>query len=227
MTIISDVQKLNPGNRVVLFDLDATALGGGVVRFHGMMNNVIVWKNHEYHPWPIHADGFTLSSGQQSTPKLRVGNLNGAVSLLCLMYDDLLGAKLTRRITHAQYLDAVNFPDGNPDADPDEEYPPERWFIRRKSSENREAVEFELGSPLDFNGVQLPRRSIIANHCTFQYRGPGCAYIGPPVATIDDVPTSDPALDRCGKRLQSCQMRLWPDGILNYGGFPAASLVRI
>jgi lambda family phage minor tail protein L len=46
------------------------------------------------------------------------------------------------------------------------------------------------------------------------------------VADILDNPTSDPLLDLCGKRLVSCQMRIWPDEVLNYGGFPAAALVR-
>src|SRR3546814_18403294 len=61
-------------------------------------------------------------------------------------------AKLTRRRTLAKYLD------GMPDADPDEEFPPEIWFIEQKVGETSEAVEFELASAMDFQGVQLPRR---------------------------------------------------------------------
>jgi lambda family phage minor tail protein L len=140
--------------------------------------------------------------------------------VLCLSFDDMVGTTFIRRRTFEQYLD------GQPTADPTAEFAPEVWFVDRKVSETPEVVEFELASVLDFRGLRLPGRQIIANQCTFVYRGDGCAYMGPPVADALDNPTSDPALDRCGKRLSSCRMRLWPDGILNYGAFPAAGLVR-
>lgn len=227
MSINSDVQKLEPGDLLTYFELDATALGGGVVRFHG--NNpggTQVWQGNDYAAWPIKAEGFARTSEQQPSPKLTVANLDGSISALCLTYEDLVGAKLIRRRTFSKYLDAVNFPDGNPTADPTQEFPPEVWYIERKSAESREAVEFELSSALNFAGVKLPRRQIIANQCPWTYRGPGCNYVGPPVATVLDVPTSDPALDRCSHLLRGCRLREWPDGILNYGGFPAAGLVR-
>lgn len=129
----------------------------------------------------------------------------------------------TQTVVDSFYVRETN---GNPNANPLEEMPVERWFIERKSVENSKYVEFELSSCLDFNGVLLPRRQIIANNCPFEYRGPGCAYIGPPVATAMDLPTSNPLLDRCGKRLGSCKLREWPDAVLNFGGFPAAGLVR-
>lgn len=227
MAIIDDIQTFDPGSLIELFELDATELGGGIIRFHASANGPIFWQGQQYDPWPIGADGFARTSQQQPVPRLTVGNTDGSISLLCIIYDDMLGMVLTRRRTLGKYLDAVNFPGGvNPTADPGEEFPPEKWYINRKATETRDAVTFELGSPLDFSGVKLPRRQIIANQCPWAYRGPGCAYIGPPVAMADDTPTSDPALDRCGKRLQSCRLRIWPDDIKNFGGFPAAGLMR-
>lgn len=225
-TITEDVQTLEPGPLLEFFELDATGIGGGIVRFQGQQDSVMVWQGNDYAPWPIRAEGFARTADQQPTPKLTVGNVDGSISLLCLAFEDMVGAILRRRRTFAKYLDAVNFPDGNPTADPTQELPPEVWFIDRKSGESREAVEFELASALNFQGVQLPRRQIIANQCSFEYRGPYCAYVGPPVADAFDNPTSDPLLDRCGKRLVSCQLRIWPDDVLNYGGFAAAGLVR-
>lgn len=226
MTVKEDVQKLDPGPILEFWELNASAIGGGVVRFQGMQDGKVWWQGQDYDAWQIQGEGFSRTTDQQPTPKLCVGNLDGSISLLCLTYDDLVGATITRRRTFARYLDAVNFPEGNPSADPAEEFLPEVWFIERKSGETREAVEFELSSALDFLGVKLPRRQIIANQCPWEYRGPYCNYVGPPVADILDQPTSDPLLDACGKRLQSCKMRLWPDNVLNYGGFPAAGLVR-
>lgn len=226
MTVIEDVQKLEPGKLVELFSLDATGIGGGIVRFQGRDDRVVTWQGQEYHPWPITAEGFARTTDQQPMPKLMVGNVDGSISMLCMSFEDMVGAVLTRRRTFSKYLDAVNFPEGNPSADPTQEFPPEVWFVERKSVETREAVEFELSSALDFQGVNLPRRQIISNQCSFVYRGAYCNYTGPAVADILDNPTTDPLLDECGKRLASCKLRVWPDNILNFGGFPAAGLIR-
>ncbi len=231
MTVEADVQKLAPGAIVELFTLDASEIGGGMVRFHGHNESgAITWQSEEFSPWPIKAEGFALTGDQQPMPKLLVGNVNGAISALCVMFDDLVGTKVTRQRTFARYLDAANFPGGNVEADPDQEFPPEVWFIERKSNETKQAVEFELSSALDFNGVQLPRRQIIAGRCLWLsiggYRGPYCSYVGPPVAEADGTPTSDPARDRCGGMIRDCKLRFGEDGALSFGGFPAAGMVR-
>lgn len=224
--IESDVQQLEPGPLLEFWELDATSIGGGIVRFQGQQDGKVWWQGVDYDAWPINGEGFARTAEQQPSPKLQVGNVNRSITLLCQLFDDLVGAKITRRRTFAKYIDAVNFPDGNADADPAKEFPPEVWFIERKASESIEAVEFDLASALDFLGVKLPRRQIIANQCPFVYRGPLCNYTGGPVADELDQPTSDPLLDKCGHRLSSCKLRDWPDDVLNYGGFPAAGLVR-
>jgi lambda family phage minor tail protein L len=227
MTIANDVQKLEPGSIVELFTLDATSIGGGTVRFQGFHDGNIVWQGNTYAPWPIRAEGFSVTGDQQPTPKLMLGNVSGGITAMCLEYEDMVGAKMIRQRTFSHYLDAVNFPGGiNPTADPLQEFPPEIWFVERKASESWEAVEFELSSALNFAGVKLPRRQIIANQCPFVYRGAYCNYVGPPVATELDVPTSNPLLDKCSHLLRGCKLRQWPDGVLNFGGFPAAGLVR-
>jgi lambda family phage minor tail protein L len=227
MTINADIQSLTPGNLIELYELDATSIGGGIVRFHGMPNSGdLTWQANVYALWQIKAEGFSRTSDQQPRPKLRVANENGAISLLCMLYDDMVGARLIRRRTFSKYLDAVNFPDGNPTADPTQEFPPEVWFVERKSAESYEGVEFELTSPLDFQGIKLPARLIVANYCGWEYRGPYCNYVGGPVATITNEPTSDPDLDNCSHTLTGCELRPWPDDILNFGGFAAAGLVR-
>lgn len=227
MNIKANIQQLEPGAKVVFYELDATAFGGDIAHFHGNpADRNLVWQGVTYELWPIEAEGFERTSDQQPSPILRVGNVNGAITDLCLAFDDLVGAKITRRRTFVKYLDGVNFTEGNPTADPVQELEPDIYYIERKRHEDDEWVEFELASVLDFPGIMLPRRQIIANQCPWIYRGPYCAYVGPPVADIYDQPTTDPALDDCGKRYQSCQLRQWPDGILNYGGFLAAGLIR-
>lgn len=118
--------------------------------------------------------------------------------------------------------------DANPSANPAEEYPPETWFITRKAAESPGAVEFELGSPLDLNGVRLPRRQLIAGTCLWAYRSGECGYAGPPVADYANQPTDDPARDQCSRTLTGCKLRFGANGELPFGGFPGlARLPRV
>lgn len=231
MSVNNDIQSLEPGNRIVLFELDATQLNADQLFFHAhLQSGPIFWQGQQYDPWPIEADGFERNSAQTPTPTLKVGNIDGTISALCLLFDDLVGSRVIRRQTLKQYLDAENFAEGNPTADPSEHFPDEIWYIERKSAENDLVVQFELSSAADLNGASVPGRQIIANACTWilrgGYRGPYCGYNGPPVADINDNPTSDPSLDVCGGRVRSCKLRFGQNDPLNYGSFPASSLIR-
>lgn len=77
MPITADIQKLEPGALVELFELDASEIGGAVQRFHGYMQvGAIHWQGKQYDPWSIQAEGFEqVGEGQQPSPTLRVGNI--------------------------------------------------------------------------------------------------------------------------------------------------------
>ena len=161
MSITADIQQLEPGHRIELFEVNCTEIGGDALRFHGHLQSTsIVWQGLEYKPWPIQAAGFERTSdARQPAPTLTVGDINGTITALCVALDDLVGAKVIRRRTLAKYLDAVNFPNGNPTADPNEQWPPEQWRIEQKSDEQPGVqVEFTLSSPLDFGGQQVRLR---------------------------------------------------------------------
>ncbi|MDR3446012.1 phage minor tail protein L [Dyella sp.] len=235
MTIFADIQTLEPGAWVELFDLDVRSITGGgagdVLHFHGYTQvGPIYWRGTPYEPWPVQADGFEVNTDQPPQPTFSAGNVNGRITALCLAYQDLVGAKLTRRRTLGKFLDAANFPSGNPTADPDQEVPPDIWYLERRSGEDYTQITWELSSPMDFGSRQLPGRDIIANVCGWLmkggYRGPYCGYNGPPVATIDDQPTADPSKDACSGRLVACGFRFGANNELPYGGFPAASLIK-
>ncbi|CAB3665978.1 phage minor tail protein L [Achromobacter sp. SIMBA_011] len=241
MGIYSDVQKLEVGALVELFELDATAIGGQVLRFHGYTQvGPIWWQGQQYDPWAIRAEGFELvGEGQQPSPTLSVGNIGqddkgkpvvGVISALCVHLDDLVGARVVVRRTLGKYLDAVNFPQGNPTADPQEELPQEVWLVQQKTAETAEVVEFSLSSALDFNGQKLPDRPIIAGVCSWLrkggYRGPYCGYTGSRMFDLDGKPVSDPTLDRCSGLMSDCKKRFGEYEVINFGGFPSADLVR-
>nr|DAH83231.1 MAG TPA: minor tail protein L [Caudoviricetes sp.] len=228
MGIFADIQQLEVGEKVELFELDAGGIGGDELLFHGYEQlGSIWWQGREFAPWPIVVEGFSKTGeGQQPSPKLTVGDIDGSISALCIFLDDLVGAKLIRHITLGRFLDAVNFPDGNPDANPDEHLPAEIWFINQRTEDDGEHIEFQLATALDLDGLKLPRRQIIANLCSFEYRGPYCGWTGVAFFDKSDQPVSERALDRCGKRISSCKCRFGEFNELPFGGFPAADLMR-
>lgn len=230
MTIKADIQKLEPGNIVELFEVDLTPFGGSLLRFHAGTNTLlanVTWAGNVYTAFPVKASGFEFNGqGQSPRPALLVSNIAGAITALVLQYEDIVGAKVTRIRTLAKYLDAVNFPGGvNPSADPTAEFPRDIFYVDRKSTESPEVVEFELAAAMDVTGVMLPRRQIIQNVCPWKYRSTECGYTGTNYFDADDVATTV-GNDVCGKRLTSCQARFGQYAELPFGGFPAAGLFR-
>ena len=55
------------------------------------------------------------------------------------------------------------------------------------------SVTFQLASPLDLEGIQLPRRVITHNHCLWEYRGAECGYGGDPPrdSDLDGLPVAN------------------------------------
>lgn len=223
--ITEEIQSLSPSALVEVFTLDATMLGAvGEFHFHAGTNELrapVVWQGITYIALPIEAEGFEASvKGVLPRPKLRIANAQSLFSAEVALYDDLVGAKLVRKRTHAKYLDAVNFTAGvNPYADVNQHYPDEVWFIDQKVSENKLAIEWALASPFDLIGVMLPRRQTIQNSCAWKYRSAECSYAGTGYFTSDDVATTV-GNDVCGKRLTSCKARFGSVATLPFGGFP-------
>jgi phage-related protein len=219
--------------------------------FHAGTNGIptsIVFGGITYAAAPIEADGFEKTGkGILPRPTLRVANVNNAITSLMHRATnpiDPLMAKATRIKTMKKFIDAVNFfdqvytyQDGNTavtqgndtlilaahgTGDETARFPDEVWYIDRISSENQQAVEFELASKLELTNVLLPGRTVV-EHCPYRYRGPDCGYEGGPVATEADVATSNATEDRCGKKVTSCRLR-FANTTLPFGGFPGARI---
>ena len=154
---------------------------------------------------------------------------DGAISALCLYYDDLAQARVTIHETQKQYLDARNFSDGNTTADPTQEKR-HLYFIDTKSLETDESVEFALSSPMDLQGMMIPTRQY-HSICTWcirnQYRsGDGCDYAGAKYFDKNNKPVDDPSQDVCNGTLTACKLRFGENNELSFGGFPGTSLIR-
>jgi lambda family phage minor tail protein L len=231
MSIAQELQSLTPSARLVFYVLDATALGApDIWYFHNGTNELrqaVVWQGRTYQYIPIECEGFEVrGDGPRARPTLAVGDVNGVLAAQLRLYDDLAGARLTRKQTHARYLDAVNFAAGNAGADPTAEYPDELWFLDRVRSRDGTHVAWELVSPLDLEDVMLPARQVRNSICGSVYRSSECGYAGGPVATLDDVPTSNPALDDCSRRVSGCKLRFGANAELPIDIFPGAGLIR-
>lgn len=188
----------------------------------------LIWQGNIYSPMPIQSDGLEMrGDGRASTPSLALANningVQGAISALCLQFDDFAGAKLTVINTLAKYLDAANFAEGNPQAA--NEYRKQLWYVEQKTSENTSAVTFELSNPVDFEGARIPTREI-TSYCHWavhgRYRQSECQYMGTDMFTEDGAPTDDPSKDKCPGTLYSCRIR---NNEGRFGGFPSSSLV--
>lgn len=235
MAYSTEIQRLTPGSLIRLYELDATALGGNVWRFHGhagdspgMPDGTIVWQGQAYSRLQVTASGFDVrGDGRAASPTLQLANeldgVRGAISAICLQFKDLAGAKLRVIETFRHFLDAVNFPEGNPQAS--DECRLNIWYVEQKTEEDRAQVTFELSSPIDLDGQMLPTQQI-TKLCRWatrgQYRGEACAYTGAAMFTKKDEPTDNPALDRCRGSWGSCKLR---NNTRRFGGSLGASLI--
>lgn len=231
MTVLADVSGLAPMNVIELFELDTTVVGGTqVLRWTqdpALPAVQVFWQGLAYAPFPILATGFVVSAnGPLPRPTLTVSNIGGLVGAFARSLNDGLGSRLTRRRTLVKYLDATNFPSGNPQADPNAHFPDEIFYIARRVTESPISIQFEAAVSFDVQGVHIPKRQVIASTCSWVYRSADCAYAGPPVADINNLPTSDPAKDRCSKSLTGCKLRFGQNGVLNSSAFPASLLVQ-
>lgn len=188
MSLEIDVQQGWHDAIVELFDIDLSPITGDsndIYYFSNQLkpdNTKIQWKGNIYEPLPIIATGYEKStSGQIEQPSLTVANVLGTFSELIKDYEDMVGAKVTRRRTLGKYLD------GEPGADPLQEFPIDIYYIERKSQENALTITWELASILDLEGLKIPRRIITQNLCLWRYRSSECGYTGAPLFTDRDT----------------------------------------
>ena len=236
------VRRFAVGELITLFQIDLTSLGGTVQYF---TNNIfeervpIVFGGNTYIHMPCDLEGVEISADAgPAQPKFQIATAGGPVAALVAQYKDLRGAKVYRLKTFAEFLDQK--PDGsggviaNPTADATAVLQKELYVVDRKVSANSTFAEFQLVSPLDQEGIQLPLRIVRKRWCDRQYRmanpdgsftappsmeDGGCPYIGTRYFNEQDVATSAPN-DHCSKQFSGCQARFGKGTALPFSGFP-------
>ena len=153
-------------------------------RFHAgaNLNNFgeVIFQNNSYQRIAVRAEGFEQkSTGVLSRPLLTFSNLGGinrnpATDQVITMSDflqivnkvtpnnDLIDAKITRKLPLASALDNSNFASGtNPFGTPSSDRLRDEIFvIDRKAVENRQIVQFELTAAHDLENRLVPQRVV-------------------------------------------------------------------
>lgn len=169
--IIESVQKQDPGSELItLFDLEyapgtfayfTSNYNSSSIQFRDTSGNI-----RTYTPLAIEADGFDVSSdGSYSRPTLTVANVSSLFLDTIGDLEDLVGKRITRRLTLKKFLVGESG-----DSTPPVEYPKTTYVIDRIKERNIIQITFELAAPFDLAGVTLPRRQIIGGGCPWRYQ---------------------------------------------------------
>lgn len=232
MTIAEQQQAFNPGNRIELFELDASKWGQGILRFTaaGFDEDVsglklLSFGGNEYSALPVEADGFEWNGkGAQPRPTLTLSTISDVVRSLLIETDGLVGAQLTRQITFDRFLDGHEEPDGTQVICHD------IFNVELMESMNKVFCKLKLSTILDIEGVKFPSGQMIRNTCIHAYRywdgsqfvypsGRACPYTGEASFDISNSSTSSDN-DLCSKTLVGCRVRFGENGKLPFLGFP-------
>lgn len=145
---------------------------------------------HEYVALPLEISGLeTSGSGVNNRPTLTLANIpvlsrtiannsdgtSDEETLLSILSDeglvnneDLLTTRVEYRRTLLSYTYTSS--DSAPSSSP-VEFPSHTYVIDRVASETALLVQFDLASPIDVEGLELPNRQVIGRYCPWRYQG--------------------------------------------------------
>ncbi len=153
---LNECTRAEQSASVVLWEIDLTEVGGERYFFCNEQNEKgepVTWQGRQYQPYPIQGSGFELNGkGTSTRPTLTVSNLYGMVTGMAEDLQSLVGGTVVRRKVYARFLDAVNFVNGNSDADPEQEVI-SRWRIEQCSELSAVSASFVLSTPTETDGA--------------------------------------------------------------------------
>jgi lambda family phage minor tail protein L len=171
-TFIQETQACVTSGYIELFEIDTTNIGGAdVYRFtpESYSASVVLWQGNVYSPFPIQVEGFEWNGSTSAPPKptLTISNVNKFMLAAVIDLGDLVGAKVTRWRTFKRFLD------GQVDADSSAHFPPDRLLIEQKAMHDKTMFQWSLISPMDREGLMLPRRQILKDETSIGVYFPG------------------------------------------------------
>jgi lambda family phage minor tail protein L len=222
----SEAQKLDPSAIISLFTVDATSVGGSVLRFvqARQASADVKFAGLTYQPIDIEFSGLETSGvGALPTPTMSIANTDMFIQALVNTLGDLNGCIVTRIRTFARFLD------GQPEADPTAIYGPDVYKIERKAEDTPEQIAWELSAAIDQEGKMLPGRPMVRDTCMWRYRMYEngafnydrvlCPYTGNQYFDELDKPTTA-AKDKPSRTKNCCRLRFGEGKPWPFGGFP-------
>lgn len=232
-TVINTVaQTPSPGERVELFQLDTTSVGGPLYYFCQSKFEAasVIFGGVTYTAVDVEFRDMQVSGlGALPTPTISISNSNSIYQAIVNTYGDLLGCTLSRIRTFKRFLD------GQPDADPTAYFGPDIFYVEQKTNETPIAIEWKLSASIDQDGKMLPGRQVIRDTCLWRYRvwtgavfdytKAQCPYAGATSYDVNGTVTTS-ANDRCARTIDACQLRFGAGQPIPFGGFPGVGRVR-
>lgn len=237
---VNCLESLYPGEILTLVEVDGEKFGAQVYRFHNeniqftteellrvqaggeLPQKNIIFQGNEYGPRPFGISGIELSTdGKANKPKLVLSNIDAQVSALIRAYNGMMQAKVTIWILVKDLLK------DNGTVEPGD-FRRLVYYIERPESVDQQKATFELTSPFDMDGVNVPAR-LTQTVCYWAQRGwyksgKGCMYRGQNgYFDKDGKPTDNPAQDYCPGLVSSCRLRFKSEP-LDFGGCATATV---
>lgn len=162
MPLVNDVLQRDIDSPFVeLYVIDATKIGGTMYYFTPSINlnqQAILWQGNAYAPLPITSSGWEANAdGTMPQPQISLSNVNKVMLGAVIANGDLVGSTVYRYKTLAKYLDQGSSPDMN------QHFPPDIGVISQKIKHDKTQITWQLSTPLDRFGIQLPRRQMLVN----------------------------------------------------------------
>lgn len=169
---IVELYELELNDTTTLFFYPGYDENNSLVKFHpvGEPNKNNTNDANTYQALPMLLEGIeSTAQGANNRPTITIANVlsvfRAALQAQSFTYNDVIGKRLTRRLTLAKYL-VGGSSEGNP-----QEMPIRRYYMDRIASEDRTRVQFELASPFDVDNIKLPNRVVVGKYCSWEYQG--------------------------------------------------------
>lgn len=231
--LASALQSLKPGAPIELYVLDLNPIGVAETYYFSPQNDngvELVWGGQTYTYAAISITGVEAGVDGVPEPRLSLPNVDKFASAIVLANQDLVGAKVTRIRTFADFLDGEPLADGNSFLSQD------TFRVFQKMRLNKVYAEFALRPLYSLEGRTLPGRVCLKSVCmhryrdgssgTFDYSKATCPHVGAGKFTADGTATSVVAEDVCGKRLSDCILR-FAGAPLPTRAFPGMSRTKV
>lgn len=230
-------QSLSPGTEIELFIFDLEPIGVAQQFYFTSTNEIgytVRWGGFEYTYAPVSMTGIERTlNGDPPVPRVMLPNVDKFASALVVQHEDLVGANVTRYKTLKHFLDGEVLEDT-------EAYTAKDVFkIEQKLNLNKIFGEFAIRPLYALDGKMLPARTCLKDFCSHRYRlwdaeageftyaKATCPFANPLYFERNGSPTSEAALDVCGKSLNDCILRFGATAELPFRGFPGMARTRL